>query len=77
MKTKPYQILAWISTFSILTGAVLASVIPELYWHHPFFIMGNGLLAIVSYLWREFSLVVLNLGLSIIYIIGIIFDYFI
>ena len=71
---KPYQVLAWISTFSILSGAFLASFVPELYYHHYFFLFGNGLLALTAFLWREYSLLVLNSGLSLIYIIGIFYE---
>ena len=71
---KPYQLLAWISTFSILSGAFLASFVPELYYHHYFFLFGNGLLALTAFLWREYSLLVLNSGLSLIYIIGIFYE---
>ena len=34
---KPYQFLAWFSTLSILIGALIASLAPELYLHHFFF----------------------------------------
>ena len=61
---KPFQKLAWLSTISILLGASLASLFPELYFHHYFFLFGNGLLAITALLWKEYSLLVLNLGLS-------------
>ena len=73
-KKKPYQFLAWMATFLILTGALLASLVPEKYYHHYFFISGNSLLAFTAFLWREFSLVVLNLGLCAIYISGIIYE---
>lgn len=72
---KPYQFLAWIATFSILSGALLASIVPELYYHHFFFLFGNGLLALTALLWREYSLLFLNTGLSIIYIVGILYEY--
>ncbi len=72
---KPYQYLAWISTFSILIGALLASLAPEIYAHHFFFMFGNGLLAITAYLWRENSLLVLNSGLCLIYILGTFYEY--
>ncbi len=73
-KKKSYQFLAWIATFLILTGALLASLVPEKYYHHYFFMSGNSLLAFTAFLWREFSLVVLNLGLCAIYISGIIYE---
>ena len=72
---KPYQLLAWFSTFSILIGAVLASLLPELYLHHFFFIFGNGLLAFTAYLWKENSLLVLNTGLFLIYVFGTFYEY--
>ena len=72
---KPYQVLAWTSTFSILIGAILASLLPELYIHHFFFIFGNGLLAFTAYLWKENSLLVLNTGLCFIYIFGTFYEY--
>ncbi len=72
MKKHPYQPIAWLSTTSILLGATLASLKPELYYHHFFFIFGNSLLAVTAYLWKEYSLLVLNLGLSAIYILGIL-----
>ena len=71
---KPYQYLAWLSTFSVLIGALLASLAPSYYFHHYFFIFGNTLLALTAFLWREYSLLVLNSGLSLIYIFGIIFN---
>ncbi len=74
-KKKPYQFLAWFSSLSILLGALLASLAPELYMHHFFFMFGNGLLAITAYLWKENSLLVLNSGLFLIYIIGIFYEY--
>ena len=73
---KPYQLLAWASTFSILIGALLASLAPEFYIHHFFFIFGNGLLAITAFLWKENSLLVLNSGLFLIYVLGIFYEYF-
>ena len=72
---KPYQLLAWCSSASILLGATLASIKPELYIHHFFFLFGNGLLAITAFLWKENSLLVLNSGLFLIYVIGIMYEY--
>ena len=72
LEKKPYQLLAWLSTLSILSGATLASIVPELYFHHYFFLFGNSLLAFTAYLWKEYSLLVLNIGLSFIYVLGIL-----
>jgi len=71
IERKPFQNLAWFATTCILTGALSASIAPEMYVHHFFFVLGNGLLAITAYLWRENSLLVLNTFLCIIYIFGI------
>ena len=67
---KPYQFLPWISTLSILIGALLASLYPEVYLHHFFFMFGIGFLAITALLWKENSLLVLNSGLFLIYVSG-------
>ena len=72
---KPYQFLAWISTLSILVGALLASLVPSIYIHHFFFMFGNGLLAITAYIWKENSLLVLNCGLFLIYVFGTYYKY--
>ncbi|MDA9708264.1 hypothetical protein N9V56_02300 [Alphaproteobacteria bacterium] len=74
-KKKPYQFLAWFSTLLILLGASTASLAPELYLHHFFFMLGNGLLAITAFLWKENSLLVLNSGLFLIYVIGTFYEY--
>ena len=72
---KPYQFVAWLSTFFILLGALLASLAPEFYIHHFFFVLGNGLLAITAFLWKENSLLVLNAGLFLIYVLGIFYEF--
>ena len=72
---KPYQLLAWFSTLLILLGALIASLAPELYLHHFFFMFGNGLLAITAFLWKENSLLVLNSGLFLIYVFGTYYEY--
>ena len=74
-KKKPYQFLAWFATFSILLIAIIASLTPDLYLHHFFFMFGNGLLAITAFLWKENSLLVLNSGLFFIYVVGTYYEY--
>ena len=69
---KPYQSIAWIATAILILAAVLASFVPELEYHHWAFISANSLWVIVGILWREQTLIVLNAGLTIIYILGII-----
>ena len=47
--------------------------VPELEYHHWAFISANTLWVYVGWLWKEQSLVVLNAGLTLIYILGLIF----
>jgi hypothetical protein len=69
---KPYQWLAWISTISLLAAAALAAF--NIYPLYVFaFILSNTLWTIVGILWKENSLVVMNSGLTAIYIIGLLF----
>ena len=70
---KPYQSLAWLATGILIIAAALASFVPELEYHHLAFISANTLWVYVGWLWKEQSLIVLNAGLTIIYILGLIF----
>ncbi len=70
---KPYQFLAWIATTILILAAALASFVPELKYHHWAFISANTLWVLVGILWREQTLIILNAGLTIIYILGLIF----
>ena len=56
----------------LILAAVLASFVPALEYHHWAFIMANSLWVIVGILWKEMTLVVLNAGLTIIYILGLV-----
>lgn len=70
--TKPYQWLAWISTACLLLAATLAAL--NIYPYYIFaFIVSNGLWVLIGILWKEKSLIVMNLGLTIIYIVGLFF----
>ena len=69
---KPYQFLAWIATSILILAAILASFVPSLEYHHWAFIIANSLWVIVGYLWKEMSLIVLNAGLTIIYVLGLV-----
>ena len=69
---KPYQFLAWTATAILILAAILASFGPALEYHHWAFILANSLWVIVGFLWREMTLIVLNAGLTIIYIFGLI-----
>ena len=70
---KPHQSLAWLATGLLIVAAALASFVPELENHHWAFISANTLWVYVGLLWKEQSLVVLNAGLTLIYILGLIF----
>ena len=69
---KPYQFLAWLATAILILASLLASFVPALEYHHWAFIIANSLWVIVGILWKEITLIVLNAGLTIIYILGLI-----
>ena len=69
---KPFQFIAWIATGILIVAAILASFVPALEYHHWAFISANTLWVIVGILWKEQTLIVLNAGLTIIYILGLI-----
>ena len=69
---KPYQSLAWIATGILIIAASLASFVPELEYHHWAFISANTIWIVVGLLWKEQTVVVLNTGLTLIYIPGLI-----
>lgn len=69
---KPYQWLAWVATWALIASAAMASVnfYPYYVWG---FLVSNSLWILVGILWRERSLIVMNAGLTLIYIVGLIF----
>jgi hypothetical protein len=71
VEKKPYQWLAWIATVCLITAAILAAfnVYPLYIWA---FIISNSLWIIIGYLWKENSLLWMNIGLTVIYIAGLI-----
>ncbi len=69
---KPFQFLAWMATSILIMAAILASFVPALEYHHWAFIIANSLWVIVGLLWKEATLIVLNAGLTIIYVLGLI-----
>jgi len=69
---KPFQFLAWMATSILILAAILASFVPALEYHHWAFIIANSLWVIVGLLWKETTLIVLNAGLTIIYVLGLI-----
>ena len=70
---KPYQSLAWAATIGLVIAALLASFVPEWNWHHIPFIVANALWALTGILWKERSLVVLNLSMVLVYVAGMIY----
>jgi len=72
MVVKPYQPLAWFSTACLLVAATMAAF--NLYTYYIYaFIASNTLWVLIGLLWKERSLVVLNAGLTVIYIVGLLF----
>jgi hypothetical protein len=72
---KPYQWLAWIATACLIIAASLASFVPGLAVHHYAFIAANTLWSVVGVLWKESSLIVMNTGLTVLYIAGLVYNY--
>jgi len=69
---KPYQWLAWLATAGLLVAATLAAFNIHPYYIYAF-VLSNSIWVIVGILWREKSLIVLNAGLTVIYILGLIY----
>jgi len=69
---KPYQWLAWTSTFCLLGSAGLLSLFPNDVYATYGFGVASTLWTIVGTLWKEKSLIFLNGSLTIIYVIGIV-----
>ena len=72
VEQKPYQWLAWLATATLVIAASLASFVPEMYLHHWFFIVANTLWILVGYLWRENSVLLMNILLTLIYFVGLV-----
>ena len=68
---KPYQKLAWTSTALLILAATLAAfnVHPQYVW---MFIIASSMWTLTGILWKETSLIVLNAGLTVIYIVGML-----
>lgn len=63
--------LKWLATIALITGAMLTSMDIRP-WNIWAFNVGNLAWIAVGLIWREWSLVVLNAGLTIIYAIGLL-----
>lgn len=70
MKYKSDWWIKWISTVVLIGGALLTSfdITP---WNKWLSFVGNFGWLIVGYMWREWSLFVISLVLTFIYIVGI------
>lgn len=68
---KPYQGLAWIGTVGLIVGATMTAlnIYPLNVW---VMIVANGVWLLAGWLWREPSVIGLNLAMVLIYIIGAI-----
>ncbi len=71
---KPYQWLAWLATAGLIIAAILASFVPDWHWHHIPFIVANSLWTLTGILWKERSLIVLNAGMVIVYVLGLVLN---
>jgi len=74
MQAKPYQWLAWVGTAGLILASLLASFVPHLLLHHFLFIFSNAVWTAVGILWKEKSLIVLNFCLTIVYIVGLVYN---
>lgn len=70
IEQKPYQFLAWIATAVLLVAATMAAFNMYPYYSYAFTV-ANGLWVLIGVLWKEKSLIVLNAGLTIIYLVGL------
>ena len=73
VKSKPYQSLAWFFTLTLILAATMAAFNMYPYYSYAFTFSNLGWV-LIGYLWKEKSLIVLNAGLTIIYIIGLVSD---
>ncbi len=68
-------VLKWLATGMLIMGALLTSGNWFYPWNVAFFLAGNMAWAAVGILWRETSLIVLNVGITFIYVGGMIIKY--
>lgn len=72
---QPDVILKWIATGLIIVGAILTSGNWFYPWNVVLLLLGNLAWTVVSIMWRDLSLIVLNTGITTIYGAGLIFKY--
>ncbi len=63
--------LKWLATAALIVGAVLTSMDIRP-WNIWAFNVGNLAWIVVGIMWREWSLIVLNVGLTAIYAVGLL-----
>lgn len=70
IQIKPYQQLAWLATVVLLIAATMAAFNMFPYYSYAFTV-ANGLWVLIGILWKEKSIIVLNAGLTVIYLVGL------
>jgi hypothetical protein len=68
--------LKWLATGLLIGGSVLTSGNWLYPWNVVLFLLGNAAWATVGFLWKEYSIIVLNVGITGIYIVGLTVKYF-
>jgi hypothetical protein len=69
------KVMEWVSTAILLVGVVLTSfnIFPLNVW---FSLAGNVCWIIVGIMWRKYSLIVVSTVISVLYLIGLVKEYF-
>jgi hypothetical protein len=76
MKKEPVFYIKWLATFVTIVGAIATSI--NLYPLGPALLnLGAFIWLIVSIIWREWSLIVINATLLLIYTVGLLVKIFI
>jgi len=74
MNDKSVKILEWASTTILIIGIVLTAV--NIYPLNIYIqLIGNAGWALVAYIWRSWSLLVIQFVACIIYIFGLVYHY--
>jgi len=75
IELRPDVLIKWLATAFLIIGAVLTSGNWYYPWNVVFFLLGNLAWALVGFMWRETSLIVLNVGITLIYVVGMLVKY--
>ena len=69
---KPHQWLSWIASIALVTSAILAAF--NLYPYYAYgFMASNALWILVGVVWKEKTIIFMNVFLTVIYIAGLWF----